>query len=170
MNLATGQKDESGDRIWGIALIVVGALSLLFTESSAWLLERLFALVILVVGAFFMFTSKKPLGIIGGILALLMGGNLLVKPGDGILLLALAVGLYFVFSGYQAYQAVVQTGWSKLNGVVTILLGLLTLWQWGDATATIIAVAVGLKLMLIGLYFNAKATEQAKHNASVAQP
>ncbi|MFI3247414.1 MAG: hypothetical protein R3Y10_13225 [Ferrimonas sp.] len=163
-SLQTQTTDSSADRFLGIALLVLGCVFLFCPTTMTWWLERLLALGILGGGAYFMITSKKTILNIVGILGFLIGGNLLVKAGEGIGLLALTVGLGFVFQGYKLFQDSQlnnSTRWININGAVTTFLGIVALWQWGDFTGTAISMVIGLKLIMLGIYHNIKANQIA---------
>ncbi|QIZ78578.1 hypothetical protein [Ferrimonas lipolytica] len=170
MNKPAGRQDHSFDRFAGVALLVLGGISMLFPLFSSMLLEKAFALGLMGGGVYLMTTSSGALKVIGGILLALAGGNLLVNGGAGMAILTLALGLYFAYSGFTAYkksEGNEESAWLRFNGICTLLLGVVALWQWGEATPTVVGVIVGIKLLLIGLYHNSKANLIVKQNAEL---
>ncbi|WP_298444295.1 DUF308 domain-containing protein [uncultured Ferrimonas sp.] len=165
MKNSSGRSDHTFDRLAGIALLVVGGISMLSPDFSSQVLEKLFALGLLGGGIYFMVTSEGALKIIGAIMLLFTGGSLLVNGGAGIGVMTLAIGLYFCYSGWNLMkqsEGDEEGKWLRLNGTVTLLLGVMALWQWGDATTTALGVIVGLKLLMLGVYHNTKANLLAK--------
>lgn len=160
-------------RLWtttllsGVLTTVLGALVLLWPGKSLMVAAALFGAYLLLSGiaqvmlAFGLHTSA------GGRFLLFLSGAISVVlavlafrhfgEGYALLLLAIWVGIGFIFRGTAVTAAAVSDkgqpgrGWAILSGIVTILAGVITLAYPFDSIA-VLTLVVGAWLVVIGLF------------------
>ncbi len=158
----------------GIALVILGVLAIsstLFTTFVSVLTVTFLGWLLLVGGliqaihALWMRSwSSFFLSLFLGILNFVGGGIMIFKPGLGALALALVLAALFTVSGLvRIITAVImrphQWGWLLLNGIATLLLGILLGLEWPSSSLWIIGVFVGIDLILSGWSFIALTLE-----------
>jgi uncharacterized membrane protein HdeD (DUF308 family) len=151
--------------LWGILLIIVGILALLMPEIAAlataltlaWLL--VFAGVVEIVHAF---QTRRATGfgwkLAAGIITLLLGLGVLFFPIAGIATLALWIGA-FVFVGgivrvLLAFRVKPRKGWGwvLVDGLLSILIGILIAWGWPASSIAFIGLLTGFWLLFSGAW------------------
>ncbi|WP_017300963.1 HdeD family acid-resistance protein [Nodosilinea nodulosa] len=162
--------------ILSIALIVLGALAIIspmiasafFTATMGWI--ALISGIVMVVQSF----RSHPvrgfwLNLIVGIFYAVAGLYILFNLGAALLALTLAFGILFVVEGI--YTIIVgftqKAGHSMswlvvLNGVVTLILGIMVLNRWPISALWLIGLYVGISLLLSGLSLLAAALAARK--------
>ncbi len=136
----------------GKSLVVAAALfgAYLLISGIAQLMMA-FALHVSAGGRFLMFIS----GAISVVLAVLAFRHF--GEGYALLLLAIWIGIGFVFRGVALTAAAVSDrgypgrGWAILSGVVTVIAGIITLAYPFDSIA-VLTLVVGVWLVIIGLF------------------
>lgn len=136
----------------GKSLVVAAALfgAYLLVSGVAQLVMA-FALHASVGGRFLMFIS----GAISVVLAVLAFRHF--GKGYALLLLAIWIGIGFVFRGVALTAAAVSDrgypgrGWAILSGIVTVIAGIITLAYPFDSIA-VLTLVVGVWLVIIGLF------------------
>ena len=146
----------------GIALIVLGLLALSSTTVTTfasvmflgWLLfiggivQTIHALWLKTWSGFF-------LSVVLGILNLVAGALILIKPTVGVLSVTLLLAGFFIASGIIRIIAALVTrprhwAWLLLNGIITLTLGILVGLQWPSSSLWVIGLFVGIDLVLSG--------------------
>ncbi len=150
---------------WGILLIILGILAL-----AVPLLSAIYA--VLVVGWMFVFggitkivyalqtrsVGQFLLRVLIGILYVVAGFFLIVRPLEGTLSLALALGIFTFMQGVieviLAFQwrPTANWGWVLLSGIVDVILGILILNYWPSAAPWLIGLLFGVNLLTSGLW------------------
>lgn len=148
-----------------IALIVLGVLSIFmptlasafFTSVMGWI--ALISGVVMVVQSF----VSKPvrgfwLNLVVGIFYAIAGVYILFNLGAAVLGLTLAFGILFIAEGiYTIIMAFVHRAGHRatwlvvLNGVITLILGIMVLNRWPFSALWLIGLYVGISLLLTGV-------------------
>ncbi|SHH97656.1 HdeD family acid-resistance protein [Ferrimonas marina] len=158
-----GQRIRFGKRA-GIVMVVLGLLSIAMPLVTGLALEWLMALALAVAGIsqlavaiHLRATPSFGFRLALGLLTLLAGIYLWLNPGAGLALAALLLGLYFLVDGITTLvlgrQHQGNRGLATLNGVITLCLAAIILWQWPASSRYVIGILIGVKLMLVGLTF-----------------
>jgi uncharacterized membrane protein HdeD (DUF308 family) len=147
----------------GVLTIFVGCVAILVPAVASvgtaifigWLL--LFVGAILVAAAFAAHSiGSLVLRMIWAILTVVVGIWLIVEPSNGTLTLTLVLGIYFLFMGLtRTTIAFVSRGQPNagllgLNGVASLLIGILILAKWPDSADWAIGLLVGIDLIFAG--------------------
>jgi len=159
------QKSTSWVIALSIGLIILGVLAILmpgiasafFTSVIGWI--TLISGVVMVVESF----QSKPvrgfwLNLIVGILYAIAGIYILLNLGSALLALTLAFGILFIVEGIftiiMAFtnRAGHRMSWLvALNGVVTLILGIIVLNRWPFSAIWLIGLYVGISLFMSGI-------------------
>jgi uncharacterized membrane protein HdeD (DUF308 family) len=148
---------------WGIALIVLGMLggSLLLGAVSVnlvvtWLI--VFAGMVHLITARGAYRAGSLLWrLMIGFAYVLFGVYLIASPGLSAAALALVLALLLLFEGifdialFVRLRAIEGSSWVLLDGVVTLILGLMIYVQWRSTAAWAIGGLVGVSLVTSGL-------------------
>jgi uncharacterized membrane protein HdeD (DUF308 family) len=148
--------------LFGIALVILGALAVVFSYTST-----IFS--VMYIGGFLVVTgiieavqsfklrlwSRFFLHAILGILYTVAGVFLLMNPAFNAINLTLLLAIFFVISGifkivFGLSSKVPHQGWVIFNGVMTILLGLLLWQQWPLSGYWAIGLFVGIDMLFTG--------------------
>jgi len=155
--------NATGMTLLGIAMLILGALSLaapLWTGVAAALLVGLLVLAAGIAQCAFSFQagsfSQKLLGLLLGLLTAICGVVMIAHPVLNLTFLTLALALYFVMAGiFEMISALGVRplrgwGWILVGGLLSVLLGGLIWTQWPLSGAWAIGVLVGIKVMFLG--------------------
>jgi uncharacterized membrane protein HdeD (DUF308 family) len=148
---------------WGVALIVLGMLggSLLLGAVSvnlvvAWLIV-LAGLVQLITEYRVHRAGSVVWRLMIGFAYVLLGVYLIASPVVGVASLALMVASLFLFESisdipmFLRLRAIKGSGWVLLDGIITLILGLMSYMRWPSAAAWAIGVLVSTSLVTRGL-------------------
>jgi uncharacterized membrane protein HdeD (DUF308 family) len=155
-----------GKSIWAIVfgaiLVVVGVLALCYPLLATLQSALFFGVLLLVGGGVQAATAVWARGwggfflhLLVGLLYLFVGALFLERPLISAIQWTLVIAVFFVASGLvRVVSAVVHRfsgwGWSLLNGVVTLALGVL-LWRgWPGDGLWVIGTLVGIELLFSG--------------------
>jgi len=150
--------------LWGAVLIVLGALAVgspllaaaVVTTLIAWLI--IFAGVVHLVGAF----QKHETGsliwrLLVGVAYIVFGVYLVAHPALRVASLTLLLATLFIVEGildiamYFKVRAVARSGWILIDGIVTLLLGMMIYAQWPSSSVWAIGTLVGVSLIISGI-------------------
>lgn len=148
----------------GIVMILLGVIAIaapIFTSLTAELMLGWLFVIGAVVQAFYAFQSDRnnlPIWIklLLSILYLAVGVLLLLNPLAGIVSLTLVVGIFFFVEGVFRVALAFRSksnprwGWSLVNGILMIILGILIWSQWPFNASWILGMLVGLGLLFNG--------------------
>jgi uncharacterized membrane protein HdeD (DUF308 family) len=145
----------------GILIIILGALavgsSLTPTFSSVVFLGWLVISAAILVGLLYLRVGfQVQMGRAFPASSLVVGFMLVANPGASTLTVTLLVAIFFLISGIFRVLAALsmrfpQWGWVLFNGVVTVVLGIMTLLRWPASGFQVIGFFIGLDLILSGL-------------------
>ncbi|WP_250549147.1 HdeD family acid-resistance protein [Pseudonocardia sp. H11422] len=163
-----------GSRGWAIALgaltIVAGLLVLIWPRQTVAVLAVILGLELIVVGIFRIVAAFSLQGVSGGaralvmalgVLAVVVGILVLLRPLQTAALVAVLVGLFWVISGIvDIVRAVTGTvpsrGWAFVMGAFTLFAGVIVL-AFPLAGAVVFAWVFGVLLLVWGVLITAAA-------------
>jgi uncharacterized membrane protein HdeD (DUF308 family) len=146
----------------GIALIVLGAFALVAAEIATLASVLLFGWLIIVGGAFEVVTafwarqwSGLLLHLLAGVLYIVVGALIVGHPVAAAAGLTLVLTALFLTGGLfritaAAMLAYPNWGWSVLDGVITLALGVMIWANWPESSLLVIGTFVGIALVFRG--------------------
>jgi len=154
----------------GIALTILGMVCITFSASATSATVLVFGWLLLISGVFGLIHSFFT-GTWNGFFLYLLGallrgitGYLLVRyPSIGAESLTLLLGSFFVVGGL--FRAIAcgmaklpRWGWGAFSGIVSVMLGILVLWQMPITSHWFIGLAVGIDMIFDGVAVSAFAS------------
>lgn len=155
----------------GIALVILGMIAISAATFTTMLSVVLLGFIIFLSGVVIVFDtvtfwrntlSGFLLHLIIALLYLGVGLMLVIHPAQASISLTFVLGIFYIIAGvfrvgfYSAFQGP-KWGWGWLNGVVTLLLGVLILTSWPLSGLFIIGLFVGIELLFSGWTYIAAA-------------
>jgi uncharacterized membrane protein HdeD (DUF308 family) len=150
-------------RVIGVILLIMGVLALAAPLATGLSIAIVVGILLLIGGIgqlVFAFRAgglgKAPLILVIGALTSVVGAVMIANPGAALAALALVLMAYFIVYGIMeiiwAFQIrpVTGWGWTLINGLVSLLLGLLIWAQFPLSGAWAVGVLVGIKLIFSG--------------------
>jgi len=161
---AVTNRTHGWSAVWGVLLILFGLLAVALPLATSFG-------VVLVVGWMLVFSSaaqilhafqSKGVGhitwkVLVGVLYLGVGIYFLNNPMLGVAALTLAVGFFFLTEGvmdiaaYFKERKVSGSGWILLDGMVTLILGLMIWQHWPASSIWAIGTLVGISMVMTGV-------------------
>jgi uncharacterized membrane protein HdeD (DUF308 family) len=149
--------------ILGIAVVILGVLSLLAPLVTGLTISVLVGVLLLAAGVARMVWAFGAGSFGRGLLAFLLGALsvgagllMLSRPLLGLATIALVLAAYFVVDGVveivAAFRARPRRGWGWLlfGGIASLLLGILIYEQWPISGVWAVGVLVGIRLLFAG--------------------
>jgi uncharacterized membrane protein HdeD (DUF308 family) len=150
--------------LWGVLLICLGMFALASPLVAAVAVNGLVAWLILLAGVVHLVVAvhSREAGsviwrLLVGLAYLCFGGYLIARPLAGVASLTLLLASLFLVEGifdivlfFRAPSAM-RSSWFLLDGIVTLLLGLMIYMQWPSSSAWAIGTLVGVSLIFSGL-------------------
>lgn len=149
--------------IFGLALIVLGALAIAMPQVSTLAVELMIGWLFLLSGVVHggsTFSMRGAWNITGSaivaILSLVAGGLLLLNPFEGILTLTMLMVAFFVAAGVvKTYFAIRNRhlrgwGWGVFSGIASLAVGVLILLGWPSTAAWALGLLLGIDLFISG--------------------
>lgn len=95
------------------------------------------------------------LHLLNAALSIVVGALLLWRPLGGALVMTLLLAMYFMVAGIFRIVAAVSVrvsgwGWALLNGIVSLILGILIWAQWPISGLWMIGLFIGIDLLIVG--------------------
>ncbi|HET9110367.1 MAG TPA: HdeD family acid-resistance protein [Ktedonobacterales bacterium] len=146
----------------GVAMVILGLLCLSSAVIATLLTTVLLGVVAILAGAVLLASAfwadsgwGSLLRVALGILFVLAGWSLLTRPVLGALTLTAIIGWFLILSGIvhliiALAERLHGWGWSAINGVVTLLLGVLLVTQWPLSGLVAIGLFLGIDLLMNG--------------------
>lgn len=156
------QKNWHWYLVFGIALVVLGSLAIVFSYTSTIFSIMYIGGFLIIAGVVEAIQSFKLrlwsrffLHAILGILYVIAGLFLLVNPAFNAISLTLLLAIFFVISGifkiiFALSNNVPHKGWIIANGAITLLLGALIWQQWPISGLWVIGLFVGIDMIFTG--------------------
>ena len=150
--------------IWAIVLIIFGFLAIALPFATSFGVVVVVAWLIVFSGAFQFIHAFQSQGtgstiwkLLVAILYLIMGIYFLLHPVIGVASFTLALAFFFVAEGVIdliAYFQSRSTGgsvWILVDGIVTLILGILVWRQWPSSSLWLIGTLVGISMIMTGM-------------------
>jgi uncharacterized membrane protein HdeD (DUF308 family) len=150
--------------LWGVLLIVLGAMAVGSPMIAAVAVNVVVAWLIVLAGAVHLglaFHARGAGSVIWrtlvGLAYVAFGVYLVAHPAIGVASLTLVLGSLFLVEGilevalFFQLRALGGARWFLLDGIVTLLLGLMIYLQWPSSSAWAIGTLVGVSLIISGV-------------------
>ena len=146
----------------GIGLVVMGTLALMFAYTSTIFSVMYFGILLTIMGVFEGIKAFKLsqwssffLHLFLGVIYTLAGLFIISNPLVNAITLTLFIAIFFVVSGisriiFALAKHVPHQNWLILNGIITLLLGILIWAQWPVSGLWIIGMFVGIDAIFTG--------------------
>jgi uncharacterized membrane protein HdeD (DUF308 family) len=147
--------------IWGIVTFVCGILAIILPLTFSFGIALIIGCLVLVAAIahlFFAFETRSVDGFLWQMLVSVLYGVaaicLLVNPLLSVLSLTLVLAIFLLLEGilelalYFVLKRFRHSVWVLIDGIGTLILGILMLRQWPPATPEIIGALIGISLML----------------------
>jgi len=163
--VAMVRKASTVSILWGALLIVFGVVAVGLPLYAAVAVNALVAWLIVLAGIVHLMIAFRVPGPAGGrvwkalvgIAYVCFGGYLIVRPLLGVASLTLLLASLFLVEGildivlYVKMRPIRGSIWVLIDGIVTLLLGLLIYMQWPSSSAWAIGTLVGVSLIISGV-------------------
>jgi uncharacterized membrane protein HdeD (DUF308 family) len=150
--------------LWGVLLIVLGVMAVGSPMIAAVAVNVVVAWLIVVAGVVHLSLAFHARGagsviwrVLVGLAYIVFGGYLVAHPVIGVVSLTLLLGSLFLVEGildialFFQLRALSGSGWFLLDGIVTLLLGLMIYLRWPSSSAWAIGTLVGVSLIISGV-------------------
>lgn len=146
----------------GICLIILGVIALVDSVAVTVISMFLFGWILLVAGiveAVQAFRHRRSghlfLHLLNAVLSIIVGLLLLRHPLAGAIVLTLLMAAYFTVAGiFRIITAlaarVPRWGWALVDGIVTLIMGILIWTGWPVSGLWIIGLFIGIDLIFVG--------------------
>jgi uncharacterized membrane protein HdeD (DUF308 family) len=150
--------------LWGVLLIVLGAVAVGLPFLAAVAVTGLVAWLIILAGIIHLVLAFRAHGagstiwkLLVGVAYLCFGGYLIVHPLVGVASLTLLLATLFLVEGvldvilFFKMRPLQGSGWVLTDGIVTLLLGAMIYLQWPSSSLWAIGTLVGISLIFSGM-------------------
>lgn len=150
--------------LWGVLLIILGTAAVASPFLAAVAVNAAIAWLIVLAGVVHLalaFHAHRAGSLIWkllvGLAYVCFGGYLIVHPVAGVASLTLLLASLFLVEGildvvlFFQMRAMQGSSWVLLDGIVTLLLGLMIYMQWPSSSAWAIGTLVGVSLIISGV-------------------
>src|SRR5215831_9475087 len=142
------QKASTWAIVWGVLLIILGVLAVGVPLAAAVAVNVMIAWLIVLAGVIHLIAAFHAHGagsvlwrLLVGIAYLFFGVYLIARPAVGVASLTLVLASLFLIEGilnialYFQVRAMQRAGWFLLDGILTLILGLMIYLQWPSSSA-----------------------------------
>jgi uncharacterized membrane protein HdeD (DUF308 family) len=150
--------------LWGVSLIILGTLAVgspllaavAVNAFIAWLLV-LAGVVHLTVAFHTREAGRLVWRVLVGLAYLFCGTYLIMHPALGVASLTLVLASLFLVEGilnialYFQARSIQGSAWLLIDGIITLLLGLMIYTQWPSSSAWAIGTLVGVSMIVSGV-------------------
>jgi len=150
--------------LWGVLLIGLGMLAIASPMVAALAVNVLVAWLIIAAGVVHLIVAfhTREAGsmiwrLLVGLAYICFGGYLVARPAQGVASLTLLLASLFLVEGFLNVvlffraRLFVRSGWILLDGIITLVLGLMIYAQWPSSSAWAIGTLVGVSMILSGV-------------------
>jgi len=150
--------------LWGILLIVFGAMAVISPFIAAVAVSVVVGYLIILAGVVHLMLAFRAHGAgsviwkaLVGVAYLVFGGYLILHPVIGVASLTLVLASLFLIEGvldivlYAKMRPAQGSSWVLIDGIVSLLLGLMIYLQWPSSSAWAIGTLVGISLIFSGV-------------------
>ena len=169
--------------LWGVSLICLGMLAVAAPMIAAVAVNALIAWLIVLAGVVHLvvaFHSREAGSVIWrllvGLAYICFGGYLIARPALGVVTLTLLLASLFLVEGifniilFFRSPSNRRSSWFLLDGIVTLLLGLMIYMQWPSSSAWAVGTLVGVSLIFSGVTRVMVSLAVRRASASVSPP
>jgi uncharacterized membrane protein HdeD (DUF308 family) len=163
ISIAVGRSGSTVSILWGVLLIILGIMAISAPFLAAVAVNAVIAWLIIVAGIVHLVLSFHAHGagsviwrVLVGLAYLAFGGYMIVHPVVGVASLTLVLASLFVIEGvlnlmlYAKMRHLHGASWVLIDGIITLLLGLMIYMQWPSSSIWAIGLLVGVSLMISG--------------------
>jgi len=149
--------------LWGVLLIVAGFVAIGSPYIAAVAVNVLLSWLLVMAGVFHLFLAFHAFGagsmlwkLLVGLAYIGFGIYLVLHPAIGVASLTLVLSSLFLIEGvldiilYTRIRALRGSVWVLLDGIITLLLGLMIYTQWPSSSQWAIGTLVGASMLAIG--------------------
>jgi uncharacterized membrane protein HdeD (DUF308 family) len=168
--------------VWGVLLIVFGMLAVGSPFLAAVAVNVVIAWLIVLAGAVHLtlaFSAHSAGSVIWkllvGVAYLLFGGYVILHPVLAVASLTLILASLFLIEGvldivlFSKMRSVRGSNWVLIDGVITVLLGLMIYAQWPSSSVWAIGTLVGVSMIISGITRVMMSLAVRKTSETVAQ-
>jgi len=150
--------------VWGVSLIILGMVAVGSPMIAAVAVNAVIAWLIVLAGVVHLtvaFHTREAGSVIWrllvGLAYVVFGIYLIAHPALGVASLTLLLASLFLLEGifnivlFFRAPSTLRSSWMLLDGIVTLLLGLLIYLQWPSSSAWAIGTLVGVSLIFSGV-------------------
>ena len=158
------RQDSAWSIVLGVLLVIFGALAVGSPFLAATAVNAIIAWLIVLAGVVHLiiaFSAPKVGNLIWkvlvGIAYLCFGAYLIMHPVLGVASLTLLLATLFLIEGifaigmYFGMSSVGRSNWVLLDGIITLVLGLMIYMQWPSSSAWVIGTLVGVSMISSGV-------------------
>ncbi len=158
------RKASNWSILWGVLLIVLGVMAVGSPMIAAVAVNVVVAWLVVLAGVAHLALAFHARGAgsviwrtLVGLAYVAFGVYLVAHPLIGVASLTLVLGSLFLVEGvldialFFQLRAIARAGWFLLDGIVTLLLGLMIYLQWPSSSAWAIGTLVGVSLIISGV-------------------
>jgi len=150
--------------VWGVLLIVFGMLAVGSPFIAALAVNVVIAWLIVLAGAVHLIVAFHAHGtgsliwkLLVGLAYLFFGAYLIMHPVLGVASLTLVLASLFLIEGvldivlFFRMRSVQGSSWVLVDGVITLLLGLMIYLRWPSSSVWAIGTLVGVSMIISGI-------------------
>src|ERR1700687_5378898 len=150
--------------VWGVLLIVFGMVAIGSPFLAAVAVNVVIAWLIVLAGVVHLMLAFRAHGagsmiwkLLVGLAYVFFGGYLILHPVLGVASLTLVLASLFLIEGvlniilFFKMRPAGGTTWVLVDGIVTLLLGLMIYMQWPSSSAWAIGILVGVSMIISGV-------------------
>jgi uncharacterized membrane protein HdeD (DUF308 family) len=150
--------------VWGVSLVVLGMVAIASPFLAAVAVNALIAWLIVLAGGVHLFLAFHAHGagsliwkLLVGIAYVCFGIYLIAHPVLGVASLTLLLGSLFLVEGilnvvlFFRMRPLHGSSWVLIDGIITLLLGLMIYMQWPSSSAWAIGTLVGVSMIISGV-------------------
>jgi uncharacterized membrane protein HdeD (DUF308 family) len=158
------RKASTLSTLWGVLLIILGVLAMGLPFLAAVAVNGIIAWLIVLAGVVHLtvaFHSREAGSVIWrllvGLAYIFFGAYLIARPALGVVSLTLVLASLFLVEGilnialFFKVRAVHGSSWLLIDGIITLLLGLMIYSQWPSSSAWAIGTLVGVSMIISGV-------------------
>ena len=150
--------------LWGVLLIICGMLAIASPFVAAVAVNVVIAWLIVLAGVFHLIVGFHAFRagtviwkLLVGLAYICFGVYLILHPQIGVASLTLVLASLFLIEGvlnivlFFQMRSVGGSGWMLVDGIITLLLGVLIYMQWPASSAWAIGTLVGVSMIISGV-------------------
>jgi len=150
--------------VWGVLLVIFGMVAVASPFLAAMAVNAVIAWLIVLAGVVHLMLAFRAHGagsmvwkLLVGLAYLFFGVYLILHPVLGVASLTLLLASLFLIEGvldiilFFQMRPLGGSGWVLLDGIITLLLGLMIYRQWPSSSAWAIGTLVGVSMIISGV-------------------